>query len=107
MDKQCTWIKLADAVETIPFNAEGLASVAVNGKPVCLILHKDKLSACAAQCPHAGGTMAGGYVDGKGNIVCPLHGYRFSVANGRSSEGYFLKIYKVEERADGVYVLTP
>jgi 3-phenylpropionate/trans-cinnamate dioxygenase ferredoxin subunit len=38
--------------------------------------------------------------------VCPLHRYRFSLANGRntSGEGYFLKTYPVKEDDDGVWV---
>ena len=51
--------------------------------------------------------MAQGYVDGLGNIVCPLHRYRFELNRGRnvSGEGYYLKVYQVEEREDGVYVI--
>jgi 3-phenylpropionate/trans-cinnamate dioxygenase ferredoxin subunit len=66
----------------------------------------DKLKACAAKCPHAGARMAEGYIDALGNIVCPLHRYKFSLSGGRnvSGEGYFLKTYAVEERADGIYV---
>ncbi len=75
-------------------------------KLVCMALVKDQLKACAAKCPHAGAQMAEGYIDGLGNIVCPLHRYKFSLSGGRnvSGEGYFLKTYAVEERADGIYV---
>ena len=53
---------------------------------------------------HASGILADGYVDAIGNVVCPVHRYRFSIRNGRNSEGYFLKVYVVERREDGVYV---
>jgi nitrite reductase/ring-hydroxylating ferredoxin subunit len=41
-----------------------------------------------------------------GNIVCPLHRYKFSLVNGRnvSGEGYYLKTYPVEQREDGLYI---
>jgi 3-phenylpropionate/trans-cinnamate dioxygenase ferredoxin subunit len=50
--------------------------------------------------------MADGWLDPMGNIVCPLHRYRFDVSNGRnvSGEGYYLKTYPVEQRPDGLYV---
>lgn len=53
--------------------------------------------------------MADGYVDALGNIVCPLHRYRFNPFNGRntSGEGYYLKTFLTEEREDGLYVNIP
>jgi nitrite reductase/ring-hydroxylating ferredoxin subunit len=75
-------------------------------KLVCMALVKDQVKACAAKCPHAGARMTEGYIDALGNIVYPLHRYKFSLSGGRnvSGEGYFLKTYAVEERADGIYV---
>ena len=45
-------------------------------------------------------------MDGVGNIVCPLHRYKFNLETGRNvtGEGYFLKTYPVESRPDGIYV---
>lgn len=104
--KKCTWHKLADSVAEIPFSSNGMASVTVAGKTICLALHKDQLLACAQKCPHAGGIMANGHLDAVGNIVCPLHRYKFSLGNGRnvSGEGYFLKTFQVETRKEEVFV---
>ena len=68
--------------------------------------NKDILSACASQCPHAGGQMADGHIDALGNIVCPLHRYKFSLQNGGNvtGEGYFLKTYPVEIREEGIFI---
>ncbi len=62
--------------------------------------------AFAYKCPHAGGMLPDGWIDAKGNIVCPVHGYRFSIENGRNvtGEGYQLKFWPVENRQDGIYV---
>jgi 3-phenylpropionate/trans-cinnamate dioxygenase ferredoxin subunit len=62
--------------------------------------------ACASKCPHAGARMKEGYVDVQGNLVCPLHKYRFDVKTGRnvSGEGYFLKRYMVMQKEDGIYI---
>lgn len=106
MSKQYTWHKIADSQSDLSFSEEGLAQADAGGKKLCISLFKDELFACAAKCPHAGGSMAGGYTDAMGNIVCPLHRYKFSLATGRnvSGEGYFLKTYPIEKREDGIFV---
>lgn len=78
----------------------------VNGKKICLGLHNNTIYACTHKCPHAGGTLAEGYLDVSGNIVCPMHRYKFSMQNGRniSGEGYYLKTFPVEIRNEGVFV---
>jgi hypothetical protein len=50
--------------------------------------------------------MSEGYIDALGNVVCPMHRYKYDVRNGRntSGEGYYLTHWPVETREDGVYV---
>lgn len=101
-----TWHKIAQSPAEINWAANGLTEMEVAGKKICLSLHNDTVYACAHKCPHAGGTMAAGHMDAIGNIVCPLHRYKFSVQNGRntSGEGYFFKTFPVEIREDGVFI---
>ncbi len=105
-DKKYSWHKISNSLEEISFSPNGLAQVEVAGKTICVSRKEDQLLACIAKCPHAGGLLADGYIDPLGNIVCPLHRYKFSLQNGRnvSGEGYFLKTFPVEMRADGVFV---
>ena len=100
------WKKIAESRDELFSTGNEFIEIEVDGKSVCIGLHQEKLSACAAKCPHAGGKMAEGYIDALGNIVCPLHRYKFSLQNGRNitGEGYFLKIYKIEEREEGVFI---
>ena len=109
MTRKLTWHKIATSKAEIPFSPDGLAEISVADKKVCIALHKEQIKACAAKCPHASGPLANGYMDSLGNIVCPLHRYRFSLENGRntSGEGYFLKTYPVETREDGIYIGLP
>jgi nitrite reductase/ring-hydroxylating ferredoxin subunit len=99
--------KIADGLEQIPFAENGMALITVNEKEVCIVRRKDQLYACSAKCPHAGGMLTEGYVDGLGNIVCPVHHYRFDPVTGRDSdgEGYFLKRYQINVREDGIYII--
>lgn len=100
-------IKIAESLADIPFNQEGLAEVTINEKLYCIALHNDKFYACAATCPHAGARMAHGYIDALGNIVCPVHRYKFSLATGRntSGEGYYFKTFTALVQEDGVYIV--
>lgn len=105
-EKKHTWYKIAEHPDELGLAVNGMATVAAGGKELCIARTDDAWTACAAKCPHAGGRMSEGYLDLAGNIVCPLHRYKFSLKNGRntSGEGYFLKIYPVEQREDGLYV---
>ncbi len=104
--KTYEWHKIADDVSELSFSENGMVQLEVKGKSVCITRVKDELFACAAKCPHAGGHLSAGYIDALGNIVCPLHRYKFSLANGRntSGEGYFLKTFPIEKRENGVFI---
>lgn len=97
---------MADSINDLSFSAEGFATVQVDDKTICLANFKGTLTACPEKCPHAGGTLSEGYIDKLGNIVCPGHHYKFNLASGRnvSGEGYFLKTYPVELRAEGIFI---
>ena len=100
------WKKIAESRSELFINGGQLAEIEVDGMSICVGLFQEELKACAAKCPHASGKMVSGFIDPLGNIVCPLHRYKFSLKNGRnvSGEGYFLKIYPIEEREDGIFV---
>lgn len=100
------WVKVAEDAHGIPFGENRLAEVEAGGKRICIGKHGDTLFAFAPKCPHASGPLSGGAIDAMGNVVCPLHRYKFCMKNGRnvSGEGYYLKHWPVEVRPDGVYV---
>jgi nitrite reductase/ring-hydroxylating ferredoxin subunit len=105
-EKKYTWLKLADNIASMDFSASGMIELELGNKKICFSLYKDELFACAAQCPHAGGKLVQGYIDVLGNIVCPVHRYKFSLDQGRntSGEGYYLRTYPVQMRPDGIFV---
>ncbi len=106
MSKSYKWYKIADCLGEISFSTEGLFNTEVDGKKICIALFKDELYATSAKCPHAGGILSHGYVDATGNIVCPIHRYKFSLATGRNvtGEGYYLKTYLIENRETGIFI---
>jgi len=100
------WYKISESITEINFGTNNLCVINVAGKSVTLALYNSQIFACPQKCPHAGGLLADGYLDSSGNIVCPMHLYRFNLQTGRnvSGEGYLLKTYPVELRNDGVFI---
>lgn len=100
------WHKAADSKDSIKWQTNRMALVEAAGKTITLAKYNDEIFAFAHKCPHASGIMADGFIDATGNIACPLHRFRFSIKNGRnvSGEGYYLKVYPVEEREAGIFV---
>lgn len=105
-EKKYTWFKLAESIPDLSLANGAMAEMDVSGRKICVALSGGTLYACATKCPHAGGNLSAGYIDALGNVVCPLHRYKFSLKNGRntSGEGYFLKTYPIEIRPDGVFI---
>lgn len=105
-EKSYKWHKIADDINEIDFAGNHIAVAELRGKTICIGRYGDNLFAFAYKCPHAGGILADGYIDALGNVVCPLHRYKYNMQNGRnvSGEGYYLKHWPVEIREDGVFV---
>src|ERR1700754_1395636 len=101
-----TWHKIAEHINEVDLAGNNIGVVNVDGKKVCIGRHNEQVFAFAYKCPHAGGIMADGYIDALGNVVCPLHRYKYDMKNGRnvSGEGYYLKHWPVELREEGVFV---
>ncbi len=100
------YIKIAESIADINFGSNNMAEVTIGDKTICIANINNELKACAAKCPHASGIMANGFIDALGNIVCPLHRYKFSMLNGRnvSGEGYYLKTYQIVITENGIFI---
>lgn len=101
-----TWHKIADHINELNFSSSNIAVVAVKGKKICIGKFNETVFAFAFKCPHAGGVLADGYIDALGNVVCPLHRYKYDMKTGRntSGEGYYLKHWPVKQTDEGVFV---
>lgn len=102
------WIKIfassEQAMETVKENKP--FTVSLSGTLICLVRMEGRFSAFKAFCPHAGASLSDGFVNPYGEIVCPLHGYRFSLRDGREKSGHSceLSLYSVEIREEGVFL---
>src|SRR5688572_1788457 len=100
------WKQIAASEAELPFQPNGIAVVDIDDRRICIGRYREQLFAFSSKCPHASGSLAEGYLDAVGNVVCPLHRYKFSLKNGRnvSGEGYFLKTWPVKVDESGVHV---
>jgi nitrite reductase (NADH) small subunit len=70
--------------------------VEIDGFQLAVFLSAGNVSVMDNHCPHAGGNLAGGYVE-EGCAVCPWHFWAFKLENGqlRDSPGVVVKTYPV------------
>lgn len=61
-------------------------TVRLSGKALVLAHTGSGVFALEAHCPHAGGDLGRGRLEG-GRVTCPLHGSQFDVADGSVARG--------------------
>jgi 3-phenylpropionate/trans-cinnamate dioxygenase ferredoxin subunit len=105
-DDSLNWIKVAESEGEIDFGLNNIAEVMAGERRICIGKFQENLFAFSNKCPHASGLFINGYIDALGNVVCPIHRYKFCMRNGRNitGEGYFLKYWQLQIRDDGIYV---
>jgi NAD(P)H-dependent nitrite reductase small subunit len=64
-----------------------------------------ELVALAGRCPHSGGSLGHGWVE-ESEVVCPLHHWRFRLADGRCTtiRGEGVHRFRCELRGEEVWV---
>jgi nitrite reductase/ring-hydroxylating ferredoxin subunit len=80
--------------------------VVIGNRRICLVLRNEKLLAIEDKCSHNGESLSKGTINYLGEVVCPWHGYRFSLKTGRESEerSRDLVTYPVLENEEGVFI---
>ena len=73
-------VALDDLTEGKPLRVE------VAGVPVMLVKQGEKIAALGAICPHAGGPLDQGTIEGD-RVICPWHGSAFCLSDGKVLRG--------------------
>ncbi len=62
-----------------------------------------------AFCPHRGAPLTQGMINGVGEIICPLHEYRFDLSTGNVRVGSCgdLEVYQTSIEVDGLKIKVP
>ncbi|MGP0063451.1 MAG: Rieske (2Fe-2S) protein [Isosphaeraceae bacterium] len=65
----------------------------------------ENIVALSGRCPHANGPLGLGWIE-EGEVVCPLHRWRFRLSDGRCTtmRGYPVHRFRCEVRGDEVWV---
>lgn len=85
---------------------EGRArAVEIEGLRVAVIRDAGRFHALMGRCPHANGSLGMGWVE-EGEVVCPLHRWRFKLETGRCTtmRGESVHRFRCEVREDEVWV---
>lgn len=79
--------------------------VEVNGREIALFNVEGKIFAIYHVCPHQGGPLAEGGIEGS-VVTCPWHGWQFNVTTGVCTFNESVKqpIYSVKEEGDDILV---
>ena len=103
MAKKMQWYKVLDNTKELP---EGrVKTVLADHKGICLTHYDGKFSALDNKCPHQGGPLGEGSIEG-GMLRCPWHGWDFNPCTGMSPGGHDdgVETYLVKEEAGAIYV---
>jgi nitrite reductase (NADH) small subunit len=76
-----------------------------DGLRLAIFRHGGEIVALSGRCPHAGGPLGLGWIE-EGEVVCPLHHWRFRLSDGRCTtmSGYPVHRFRCEVRGDEVWV---
>jgi nitrite reductase/ring-hydroxylating ferredoxin subunit len=99
------YVKLA-AREELPVGAA--KEVEFEGRVYALFNVDGVISAIDGICPHQGGPLADGTLEGC-YVACPWHGWEFNVQTGATPLGPRIKVdvFEVKLEGDDVLVLVP
>jgi nitrite reductase/ring-hydroxylating ferredoxin subunit len=78
--------------------------VQLNGKEVAIFLVDGSYYALDNACPHAGGPLADGFLEGS-VVTCPWHMWQFDVRNGACTFDESICVDSYQVRVDGEAIL--
>ena len=95
------WIE-ACRVEELPPGSRKL--VKINNIEIALFNLRGVIYAIKNRCPHRSGPLLRGFIDAKGGIKCPMHGWRFDLRDGSSERPARATVYLVKIESGLLYI---
>lgn len=90
------WVRVAHVCDIAPGSARAVTA----GRYDVAIFNVDgSFYAIENTCPHQGGPLADGYLDGP-YVTCPWHAWCFDVRNGKMTLGDFATVLRFETRVE-------
>ena len=85
----------------------GAARCVTHGKLAIAVFNMDgRFYACDDTCPHAGGSLSEGFVEGTA-VRCPWHGWAFDLASGPKAPWDGVQRYPVRDEDGRLVVEVP
>jgi nitrite reductase/ring-hydroxylating ferredoxin subunit len=83
----------------------GLREFRLGSGTVCVANTNGVFVALGNVCPHKGGPLAEGTIE-NGNVVCPWHGWEFSLANGQciNHPDASVQVFELAIQGDDVFL---
>jgi nitrite reductase/ring-hydroxylating ferredoxin subunit len=99
-----TWHRVANESEFAPGS---LRTALVAGLQLCVGRSDMGLFAVSDTCPHAGGSLSEGMVDGR-EVICPIHAWGFDVETGISPDdpSCVVSVYPVRAQDGAIEILV-
>jgi nitrite reductase/ring-hydroxylating ferredoxin subunit len=86
-----------------------IKKVRVGDRQIALVRMREEFYAFSSSCPHRGASLIDGSINGIGEIICPLHNYRFDIKTGQVKSGSCgdLEVFHCELSEDGLTITLP
>lgn len=103
------WYKVFDSEKQAKdrFPLLSVFKIKAGGKEICMAHTPAGFMAVENTCPHQGFPLSEGKCNFKGEIVCPLHAYRFDMDSGEEMSGNpcrSAKTFAIKVDETGLYV---
>ncbi|MEM9859571.1 MAG: Rieske 2Fe-2S domain-containing protein [Bacteroidota bacterium] len=102
------WVKVFDSPETAnsQFADRDTIMVLIGKRELCLVKFNNEYFAVSDLCPHQRESLSKGQITPYGEIVCPLHFYRFNLKTGTECQNRTddLKRFQVKVDDSGLFI---
>jgi nitrite reductase (NADH) small subunit/3-phenylpropionate/trans-cinnamate dioxygenase ferredoxin subunit len=105
MLQEPTMSEFAPAIAAADLPPGRAAEVTVAGRAVALFNVNGTFYALENRCPHRGGPLGQGFVDGQ-QVSCPWHNWTFDVTTGENVAGPDMKVARYEVKVEDGQVLV-
>ncbi len=91
------FVRVARVADVPPGSAK---AVVVDGREIALFHAEGALYALDNTCPHQGGPLCEGRIEGK-TVTCPLHAWTFKLESGKMALGDYALVDTFDVRVEG------
>ena len=99
-----TWVKVFNSTKEIEVELieNRVGKKLIGDKYLCFAYHEKQLFAFEESCPHLNQSLLGGSCD-DGNVICPVHQYKFNLQSGQG-HGLSLLKYPIKKEGDQYFI---